>query len=254
VTDDGRALLIAENRGFRYVRFGFTGRALDANDLPMIGAVVTINSDAGSFSTTTDGQGYYRFNDLNFSAQAGAFIAHVDHPEGGYAERIFSGGRCHSSLEPAPCVSILEPADGALTDAGVVTVRGVVTPKEVDYTTGTLLVNGENYTVDFHNNEFTLSGVGLKPGKNTLTLKVPAMGPFQGGGSLPVAVERISSAPQKQSVAGMAYDTDGTTVLANVTVEISVNGIPAANVKTDSCGYYTASGLPLGAVTTRIIR
>jgi hypothetical protein len=252
VTDDGKALLISDNTGFRYVRFGFTGRALDADDLPLIGATVTVNTHTGTFSTTSDSNGEYTFTGLDVSGQPSALTVHISHPGFSYADRIYVGGKCHTNLEPTPCVDIITPADGTVTNSDTTTVSGVVLPKTVTFTSGTLIVNGEGVDVNLTNNEFTVPGVVLGSGQNVITFVANSAGPFTSGASLPVTVERTDTAPTSQAVAGVVYNTDGQTPLVNVPVEISVDGTLKNTATTDGCGYYSVSGLPLGTITVQV--
>jgi hypothetical protein len=253
VADDSSALVIVDNTGFRYLRFGFTGIAVGLDDQPLIGAVVTVNTPAGTFSTTSDATGNYQFSGINAAGEPQAFTVHVQHPDYSYTDRIYLGGKCHSNLDPAPCVNILSPADGTETTAATVTVSGVVLPKTFHFTDGVLLVNGEDYAAALNaQNEFSVSGVALASGENSISFVVNPAGPYTAAASLPVKVYKTGSAPTTQAKAGVMFASDGKTPLAGVTVRILVDGALAAERVTDGCGYYTADELPLGAVTVEI--
>ena len=174
------ALLIADDSGFRYLRFGFSGTALGVDDLPMIGAVVTVNTEVGTFSTTSDAEGKYHFTGINLAGRPQALTVTISHPDHSYTERIFYAGECHSNLDPVPCINIIEPADGAELNVDTTTVRGQVLPKAVAFQTGMLIVNSVSYPVTIDvNNEFSVSGVALSNGKNTITMMVGRRRIFQ---------------------------------------------------------------------------
>ncbi|MFH1153806.1 MAG: carboxypeptidase regulatory-like domain-containing protein [Pseudomonadota bacterium] len=253
IADDSSALIIVDNKGFRYLRFGFTGIAVGLDDRPLIGAVVTVNTPSGTYSTTSDTTGNYQFVGINLSQEPQAFTVHIQHPDHSYTDRIYLGGKCHSNLDPAPCVNITSPADGAKTASAKVTVNGVVLPKTFNFVDGVLLVNGEDYPATLNgDNEFIVPDVILASGENTISFVVNAAGPYTAASSLPVKIYKTGSPPDTQATAGVIYAADGETPLAGVTVKILVDGDLAAERETDSCGYYHAGELPLGAVSVDI--
>ena len=69
---------------------------------------------------------------------------------------------------------------------------------------------------------------------------------------MPTAVERILSPPDTQATAGTVLDDEGNP-RGNVTVQVLVDGVLEAETETDGCGYYSVSGLPLGAITIEIV-
>ncbi len=257
ITDNNRAMVLVDEDGLRYVRFGFTGIALDENDLPLIGAVVTVSTSAGLRSATTDANGVF-----NFEGPFGypVLTATVSHPSGTYSERVSDPGGCHSNLQPAPCVLLTEPADGAWTADAAVTVRGAVYPREFDFslTGGRLVVTdgaGLATAVDLQftgtDNEFEMSGVPLSGGDNTLIVYTNAAGVYAAAGSLPSRVVRTSLPLAEQAVSGVALDAAGNP-LAGAAVEISINGVLEATTEADACGYYNLQRLSLGVVSVEV--
>lgn len=257
ITDDGKAMVFTDRTGIRYQNFGFTGRALDSENNPLVGAVVTINTGTGPKSTTTDAEGYYNFFDY-FSDPV--LYASINHPKGSYTDRVTLLGKCNANLRPAPCVVITEPADGATTTATSTTVKGTIFPYTVDYTQspGSLLelnnaLGSQTYPLVFtgHGNDFEISGLTLAGGDNFLTVRVGPNGDMGAGGSLITRATVLSSTPGTQAVSGVVVTGDGNPS-AGVKVTILVNGNPEATAETDSCGYYNKTGLPPGIVTTEV--
>jgi hypothetical protein len=259
ITDNGNAMIIIDDTGLRYQLFGFTGRALDSDNNPLVGAVVTVSTPAGYMSATTDSEGYYHFMDdgtyTKFTGQAAA-IANISHASGSSSERITLAGKCNANLKPVPCVVITEPADGAVTNATTITVRGSIFPKDVDYTDigGRLEVNGTQYPLSFtgNHNNFVVSGVPLHRGDNQLVVHVGPLGAYDAGGSLVATVESTAGSIETQAAAGVALDANGDP-LSGATVEIYINGVLEAETNADSCGYYNEELLPLGTVSVTIV-
>ncbi len=167
-------------------------------------------------------------------------------------ERIFYAGECHSNLDPVPCINIHYPAAGAELNTNTITVRGQVLPKSVAFQHGMLIVDSVSYPVTIDaDNEFSVPGVALRNGMNTISMMVDPAGSFSSGSSLPTEVERISSPSNTQATAGTILDDDDNP-RGNVIVQILVDGVLEAETETDGCGYYNASGLPLGTITIEI--
>nr|MBP7149824.1 carboxypeptidase regulatory-like domain-containing protein [Acidobacteriota bacterium] len=257
VTDDGGALVWADAVGLRYQRFGFSGQALDAQNNPLVGAVVTVDTASGPRSTTSDADGNYNF--LDFPAQPFAY-ATITHPDYSTTERLALVGRCNANTRPVPCVLITSPGDGGPTGDGSVTVRGTIFPNAIDYaaTASFLEVNDGSGTRTLplvftgHANDFVVEDVPLAIGDTVLYARVPAAGTMDAGSSIGTHVRRVSGVPETQAVAGVVLDERGDP-RADVTVAISVNGVEVARAVSNACGYYNKDGLPPGAVTVEVL-
>jgi hypothetical protein len=259
ITDDGNAMVFVDNTGIRYVRFGFTGKALDADDTPLIGAVVTVSTLGGTHSATSDSDGVYHFPALSSSEPV--VMATVTHGTGSYTERITLPGRCNAALRPAPCLLITSPANGADTSATAITVKGTIFPKDVDFASsgGMLEVTkaggaSVSYPLVFtgNDNEFQIPGVALEAGDNFLIVRVNPTGIFGAGGSLTTQITSTSGSITTQSIAGAVTDAEGNP-LPGAKIRIFVNSALIKETTADSCGYYNETGLPLGTVTATVI-
>lgn len=255
ITDSGNAFLFADAKGIRYQDFGFTGRATGENGLPLAGAVVTIKTLAGTQSTIANEEGFYNFSGETSAAEAVVY-ATVTHPDRTYMERVSLQSMCNANSEPAPCVSITSPADGAWTASEEVEVRGVIFPLEVDFSRSgghlDLTHDGETTTYplsfDGEGNAFTVAHVRLEPGDSFLVARVNATGEFASGSSLTTKITSTTAEATTQAAAGVLTDENGHP-RAGVLVEYFVDGEKAAESHTDECGYYTRKGLPLGELT-----
>jgi len=254
VTDDNRGMVFVDNNNLYYQQFGFSGTAVDTQGNPLSGATVTADTTSGSISTKTDASG--NFN-IVAGTQQSPLTVHINHPSRSYTEQITTTGHCFST-SAGPCVDITLPANGAQLSTSTVTVSGTIFPSSVDFTSsgGNLLVNGtDSYPLTFtgNHNDFTVSGVNLIDGDNTLTVFTNATSGFQAGGSLPTKVTVTGSTIATQAYSGVATDSNYN-ALPGKTVNISVNGVQAATTTTNGCGYYNATGLPLGSVTTQVVQ
>lgn len=258
ITNSGRAFVFTDSQGLRYKRFGYTGRAFDQAGNPLVGAVVTIKTLAGTQSTVTDDDGYYNFTGRSSRSEAVVY-AHVKHPDYSYVDRVTLTGSCNSSDRPAPCISITSPEDGEWTAAASVTVHGWVHPKEVDFTEGnaTLDVTHGAVTTSYplewtgNDNEFLVDNVSLEPGDNRLVVKTDPAGEYGPGYSLTTDVRRTTTPAITQTISELVLDED-LRPRAGVDVTIFVDGEVAAETTTDGCGYFTVEGLPLGVVTYEV--
>jgi hypothetical protein len=254
VTDNNQGLVIVDNDNLYYQHFGFSGTAVDTQGNPLSGATVTADTTSGSISTKTDSSG--KFN-IVADTQQPTFTVHINHPSRNYTEQITTTGHCFSS-SAGPCVDITSPANGAELNASTVTVSGTIFPSSVDFTAsgGKLLVNGtDSYPLTFtgNHNDFTVAGVSLTDGDNTLTVFTNSTSGFQAGGSLPTKMTVTGGTIATQAYSGVATDSNNN-ALPGKTVKISVNGVQAATTTTNGCGYYNATGLPLGSVTTQVVQ
>lgn len=259
ITDDGNAMVFVDNNGIRYVRFGFTGKTLGVDNAPLIGAVVTVSTFGGTLSATSDADGVYNFPGISSSEPV--VMASVSHPARSYTERITLLGRCNAALRPAPCPLITSPANGSATSATVVTVKGTIFPKDVNFSTtgGALEVTksggaSASYPLVFTGtkNEFQITGVALDPGDNFLLVRVNPTGDFGAGGSLTTQINSTSTGITTQSISGAATDADGNPV-PGAKIKIFVNGAFAKETTADGCGYYNETGLPLGTITVTVV-
>ena len=258
ITDDGQAMVVSDNSGLRYLKFGFTSRALDSAGEPLIGAVVTIKTLAGEQSTTTDSEGNYHFMETDTYS----VIADISHPDWSFSQRILVSGKCQYTTEqaPRPCVIITEPADGDFTNAGTTSVRGTIYPLDIDFTAsgGVLEVitpdGANNYDLHFigNGNDFEMSNVNLGIGTNYLIARTYASGVYEAGGSLASSITRTSSPITTQAISGVATDDEGNP-LADVEVEIFVDSVLETTTETDACGYYNVQNLSLGTLSVNII-
>ena len=257
ITDQGEAMAYTDGNGMTYLRFGFTGRALDLDDRPMVGAAVTFTTSGGQQTTVTDQDGWYAFSGFSSEPEG---ILEVSKGSDSYTEKINVCWQCSSSTRPTPCVLITEPAGGTVTSNGQVTVRGTVLPASFDFTQLPALLEvgtaaGQaTYSVVYtgNDNDFVVENVDLAGGDNVLVARVGATGAYQPGQSIPLSVARSAAVPPIQSVAGLAVDDAGNP-MAGATVRIFVDGSVVDEVVSDGCGYYTASGLPLGTVTAEVV-
>lgn len=254
VTDDSRGMVIVDNDNLYYQHFGFSGTAVDTQGNPLSGAIVTANTASGSISTKTDSSG--NFN-LVTNPQQSTLTVHINHPSRSYTETIVSTGRCFSN-SAGPCVDITSPANGAEFSASAVTVRGTIFPSSVNFTVngGKLLVNGtDTYPLTFtgSHNDFTVSGVSLTNGDNTLVVFTNPASGYQAGGSLPTKVTVTGNAITTQAYSGVVTDSNYI-AQPDKSVNILVNGVQAATTTTNGCGYYNATGLPLGTITTQVVQ
>lgn len=255
ITDSGNAFLFADAKGIRYQMFGFTGRATGEDGAPLAGAVVTIKTLSGTRSTIANEEGFYNFSGETSASEAVVY-ATITHPDRTYIERVSLQSLCNANTEPAPCVSITSPADGAWTASEEVEVRGVIFPLEVDFSRsgGHLDVTHDSETTSYplsfdgEGNAFTVAHLHLEPGDSFLVARVNATGEFGAGSSLTTKVTRTSAEPATQAAAGVLTDENGHP-RAGVLVEYFVDGEKAAESYTDECGYYTRKGLPLGELT-----
>ncbi|MBA3028400.1 MAG: hypothetical protein FP816_06245 [Desulfobacteraceae bacterium] len=257
ITDHGKAMVISGSAGIRYIPFGFSGRLLGDGQEPMEGAVITIKTLAGEKSTTTNSEGYYQFLDVD----AYSVIAEVSHPNYTFTRRITLTGKCNALAdEPKPCVLITEPADGAVTTAERITVRGTIYPQDGAFAKsgGKLVVisDGKTATYDLifnaKKNSFRVPNVPLMPGANYLRVFTNKSGDYEAGGSLFSCVARTAETVTTQAVSGMAKNRNGHP-LPGATVKIYVNGKFEDMVEADACGYYNARNLPLGKISIKII-
>ena len=252
VTDDSQGLVIVDNDNIYYQHFGFSGTAVDTQGNPLSGATVTADTTSGTISTKTDSSG--NFNIVADTKQP-TLTVHINHPSRSYTETVTTTGRCFSS-SAGPCVDITSPPNGAQLSASTVTVSGTIFPSSVNFTAsgGALLVNGtDSYPLTFtgNHNDFTVAGVNLTDGENTLTVFTNSTSGFQAGGSLPTNVTVTGGTIATQAYAGVGTDSNNN-ALPGKTVTISVNGVQAATTTTNGCGYYNVAGLPLGTVTTTV--
>jgi len=253
VTDDNHAMVIVDDDNLYYQNFGFSGTAVDTKGNPLSGATVTADTPRGSISTKTDSSG--NFN-LVTSPQQSTLTVHINHSTRSYTETIVSTGRCFSN-SAGPCVDITSPANGAELSASTVTVSGTIFPSSVDFTVngGKLLVNGiDTYPLTFtgSHNDFAVSGVNLTDGENTLVVFTNPTGGYQAGGSLPTQVTVTGGMIATQAYSGVVTDSNYI-AQPDKTVNISVDGVQVATTTTNGCGYYNATGLPLGSVTTKVV-
>lgn len=258
ITDNGAAMVVSDNYGFRYLRFGFTSRVLDTAGQPLIGAVVTIKTLAGERSTTTDGEGYYQF----LETDTYSVIADISHPDWSFSQRILVSGKCDytTDMTPHPCVVITEPADESLAGSDSVLARGTIFPKDVDFSQsgGTLEVitpmGKDIYDLSFtgSDNDFVVANVKLGMGTNHLIARTFKSSLYEAGGSLVSSITRTSATITTQAISGIAADLEGNP-LPGVVVEILVDGDLAETTESDACGYYNAQNLPLGTLTVNVI-
>lgn len=256
ITERGAAMVYTDDTGVRYQKFGFTGRATDAGGTPLVGALVTVTSAAGTQTTTSDADGYYTF--LERTSEP-VVHATVQHERARYVERVTLTGRCNATLRSTPCVIVTAPADGAVTTDGTVTVHGTILPRGTDFTgSGSVLeVNGADgahtYPLTFtgQGNDFVVPGVALAGGDNTLLVRTPALPGFMAGGSLVSAVRRDAAPATTQAAAGVLLD-DGSNPIARTALDVLVGAQVVASTTTDSCGFWTIRNLPLGTVTVRV--
>lgn len=259
ITDNGNAMVFVDNTGLRYVRFGFTGKTLDIDNAPLVGAVVTVSTLGGTISTTSDADGTYNFHGI--SSFEPVVMATITHPSRFYTERITLPGRCNAALRPAPCPLITSPANGAVTNATSVTVKGTIFPKGVDFSSsgGTLEVttptgSSASYPLDFTgvDNEFQILGMALDAGDNFFVIRVNPTGDFGAGGSLTTQITSTDAGITTQCVSGAATDAEGNPI-PGAAIEIFVKGDLVKKTTADGCGYYNETGLPLGAITVNVI-
>ena len=257
ITDDNKAMVVADNSGLKYIPFGFSGQIAGSDGEPLAGAVVTIKTLAGEKSTVTDSEGNYHFLDVDTYS----VVAEVSHPDYNFSEKIMVSGKCNFFADaPRPCVLITEPAHGAFTANDHVTVRGTIYPEETDFSVsgGELEVIASSgstfYNLGFtgNNNDFSISNVALETGSNHLIVRTFKTGAYEAGGSLFSTMVRTSGAIATQAVSGIAKDSQGNP-LPEVVVEILVDGDLAETTESDACGYYNAQNLPLGTLTVNVI-
>jgi hypothetical protein len=254
VTDDSRGMVMVDNGSLYYQHFGFSGTAVDTQGNPLSGATVTADTTSGSISTKTDGSG--NFN-IVAGTQQSPLTVHINHPSRSYTEQITTTGHCFST-SAGPCVDITSPANGAQLNTSRTTVSGTIFPSSVSFAAsgGNLLVNGtDSYPLTFtgNHNDFTVAGVNLTDGENTLAVFTNATSGFQAGGSLPTKVTVTGGPIATQAYSGVITDSNDV-AQPGKTVNISVNGVQAATTTTNGCGYYNATGLPLGPVTTQVVQ
>ncbi len=252
ITDRGEAMVFADQDGVRYQKFGFTGQALDRDGAVLAGARITVTSPSGTETVTADADGYYTF--LSRSDEA-VIYATVEHARARHLDRVTLMGRCNANLAAAPCVLVTTPADEAVVTTATVTVRGTILPASVDFRAsgGVLEVSGAatgTYPLVFEGdgNDFVVRDVALGEGENALVARSNANTPYAPGGSLVARVRRGTAEAPLQAAAGALRAPDGSP-LSRVSVVVSVDGVAVAETTTDSCGFWTLTGLPPGAVT-----
>jgi hypothetical protein len=255
ITDNGKAMVVTDSTGIRYIPFGFSGRLLADGLEPVVGAVITIKTMAGEKSTITDREGWFRFLDVD----GYSVIAEVSHPDHRFTRRITLTGKCNTfSDEPKPCVVITEPADGSVTASERITVRGIIHPNEGAFSKsgGNLVVVSPKGTSTYKlrwngkKNQFRAPNVQLHPGINHLRVYTHESGTYGAGGSLFSSVTRSTETGKTQAVSGLAKNPKGDP-LPGAAVEIHVDGKLEALTEADACGYYNAKNLPLGKISVK---
>ncbi len=259
ITDSGGSFVFADAKGLRFKHFGFTGRAVNTDGDPLVGAVVTLKTSAGTQSVETDAKGYYHFTGQADPAEAVVY-ATITHPDHSYFERANLTGKCNANDRPAPCVSISSPADGTSTLADSTGVQGTVFPKDVDYSeiAARLDVTRDGETTSYplewtgHYNDFVVPDVSLEPGSNAMVVWLDRAGDMGPGSSLTTHISRAARLPDTQAASGIITN-DEYRPRQGVELDVLVDGEKVARTITDECGYYNEQGLPLGELSIVVV-
>lgn len=261
IIESGRAIVWADQDGLQYSRFGLYGQLTNAFGEPLSGAEVILAVGGNETATATDTNGVYYFAGEGATVKGTLRVNHPAYPLPMDVNVDYQCGYGFETNAPAaltPCITISSPPDGMQQVGTVTSVRGLITPEDVDFSlaNGSLEVNNgygnRRYAlVIAADNTFLVTNVSLTAGSNYLKARVEPFGDYRSAEAPTVRIAVTPSPPSAQWVSGIARDGNGD-LAPGGTVLIYVDGVLWGEAIADGCAAFSAKQLPLGAVTWEV--